>query len=89
MIPPRQCIELVPSFDKFFLLALAELLGLLDLGLVMIPVLGKGLNLGFVLLGQVGDLSSQLGGGVLLFLQLDSMHFLELFLLSWRKRTNQ
>ena len=51
----------------------------------MIPVLGKGLNLGFVLLGQVSELSSQFGGSVLLFLQLGSMPLLKLFLLSWRK----
>ena len=55
----------------------------------MIPVLGKGLNLSFVFFGQVGELVSQLGGGVLLFLQLGSMPFLELFLLSWRKSTSQ
>ena len=51
----------------------------------MIPVLSKGLNLGFMFLGQVGELVSQLGGDVLLFLQLSSMTFFKLFLLSWRK----
>ena len=78
-------MELVPSFDEFLLFALAELLCLLDLGLVMISVLSKGLDLGCVLLGQVGELGSQLGGGILLFLQLGSVHFLEPFLLSWIK----
>ena len=61
-------MKLIPSCDKLFLLALSELLGLLDLGLVMIPVLGNGLDLGLVFLGQVGELGSQLGGGVLLLL---------------------
>ena len=50
----------------------------------MIPILGEGLDLGFMFLGQVGELGSQLGGGVLLILQLGSMLFLMFFLLSWR-----
>ena len=79
-----QHMELISSCEEISLLALAELLGLLDLGLVMIPILGKGLDLGFVFLGQVGKLGSQLGGSVLLLLQLGSMLFLKFFLLSWR-----
>ena len=77
-----QCMEPVPSCEKLSLLALAELLGLLDFGLVVIPVLGKDLDLEGVFLGQVGKFGFQLGSGVLLLLQLGSMLFLEFFLLS-------
>ena len=82
-------MQFIPGCEEIPFLVLTELLGLLDLGLMMIPVLGEGLDLGFMLLGQVGKLSSQFGGGVLLFLQLGSMPFLKFFLLSWRKWTSQ
>ena len=82
-------MQFVPSCEEIFFFTLAELLGLLHLGLVVIPVLCKDLDLGSMLLGQVSEFGSQPRDLGLLLFQLGGMPFLEFLFLSWRKKASQ
>ena len=55
-------VQFVPSGEEVPFFGLAELLGLLHLGLIVIPVLREDLDLNIVLLGEVGKFGPQLSG---------------------------
>ena len=54
-----QSLQFDPSGEEVPFFGLAELLGLLHIGLVVIPVLCKDLDLSIVLLGEVGEFGPQ------------------------------